>query len=101
MTMKATCHACGQDCTHANATHNGDIYHVGCLPATKRKARERFCFNCGDSLGIVEDRYHDRKDTCGKTECNRAAGDAEREEREHAHDALDRSHGWGDYDGRY
>jgi hypothetical protein len=37
MTIKAECTACGQDCTNANATYNGDIYHVGCLPRRPRR----------------------------------------------------------------
>lgn len=96
MTIKATCAACGEDCTHANATRNGEVYHFGCLPPARptAKARERFCFNCGASLGVIEDRYYDRTDTCGDRECERAARDQAECEREDAHEQLDRDMGW-------
>lgn len=61
----------------------------------QRKGRERFCWNCGDSMGFVEDRYHERTDVCGKRECNRAASDAAAQERDEAHEQLDRDLGWG------
>jgi hypothetical protein len=57
-------------------------------------AKERFCFNCGASLGVVERRYYDSRDTCGDAECERAAHYAYREEREEAHERVDR-----DFDG--
>lgn len=58
------------------------------------KAKERFCWNCGASMGIVEDKYYDRGDTCGKGECNRAAQDSFSQERDEAHEQLDRDLGW-------
>ena len=55
--------------------------------------KERFCWNCGDSLGFIEDKYYDRTDVCGKRECNRAAQDQAQYERDEAHERLDRD--WG------
>lgn len=92
--MKTQCYACGQDCSHAYATHNGYPHHIACIPATPRKSRERFCWYCGDSLGVVEGRHYEHTDTCGKRECERAAGDAARAERDEAHEQLDRDRGW-------
>lgn len=34
-------------------------------------AKERFCFNCGESLGVMD--WSDRYDNCGKRECEREA----------------------------
>jgi hypothetical protein len=61
------------------------------------KGRERFCAYCGDSLGVVEDRNYDRTDTCGKRECERYFCDQAREDREEAHEQLDRELGWRDF----
>jgi hypothetical protein len=58
------------------------------------EAQERFCWNCGTSLGFIEGKYHDRRDTCGARECERAARDAISEERREAHEQLDRDRGW-------
>lgn len=58
------------------------------------KAKERFCPYCGDSLGVIEYRNYDRNDPCGKRECNRMAQDAANQEREEAHEQLDRDMGW-------
>lgn len=52
----------------------------------------RFCFYCGEELGCYAD--YDPLDTCGKSECNREAGSAMREERQNAHDDLDDQMGW-------
>jgi hypothetical protein len=57
-------------------------------------AKERFCFNCGASLGVVEDRHHDRLDTCGARDCEREVHDMLREQHEEAHEQLDRDMGW-------
>lgn len=57
-------------------------------------ARERHCPNCGASLGIVEDRHHDRDDTCGKRECDRAMREAHEEAREERHREVDRDFGY-------
>lgn len=56
--------------------------------------KERFCCYCGDSLGVIESRYYDRTDTCGKRECERAIQDDQQREREEAHDRLDESPGY-------
>ncbi len=58
------------------------------------KSRERFCWNCGDSMGVIQDRYYDRGDTCGKAECMREARNEAYAEREDAHEQLDRDMGW-------
>lgn len=52
----------------------------------------RHCFNCGEELGVYAD--YDPLDDCGKQECQRAARDAYAEEREEAHEQLDRDNGW-------
>lgn len=54
--------------------------------------KERFCFNCGASLGVYAD--WDRLDDCGARECQRAVRDCLAEEREEAHEQLDRDMGW-------
>ena len=56
--------------------------------------KQRYCWVCGDDMGIIENRLWDRRDTCGKLECNRAAADAERERREQSHRDLDDRMGW-------
>ena len=52
----------------------------------------RHCFNCGQELGVYAD--HDPMDDCGKRECVRAAQDCHEQEREEAHDNLERDMGW-------
>jgi hypothetical protein len=49
----------------------------------------RHCWNCGDEMGVIEDRYYDRMDTCGKRECERAARYARESERAEAHRSVD------------
>lgn len=58
------------------------------------KGKVRHCWNCGEDMGFIENRYYDRMDVCGSKDCNRAARDASREEREEAHEQLDRDMGW-------
>lgn len=60
-----------------------------------RPGKVRHCWNCGQSMGFVENRYYDRMDTCGKLECDRAARDAYADERQAAHDAVDDYYGRG------
>jgi len=50
-------------------------------------AKERFCPNCGDSMGFLD--YVDRFDTCGKRECEREARYEMQAEREDLHRELD------------
>lgn len=52
----------------------------------------RHCFYCGDEIGFYAD--YDPLDTCGKSECERAARDCLRQEREEAHERLDRDMGY-------
>lgn len=54
----------------------------------------RHCFNCGTELGVIADKDYEPLDTCGSSECSRAARDAMRSEREEAHEQLDRDMGW-------
>lgn len=67
------------------------------MTEAKPKAIERFCWVCGVSMGVFENRYYDRHDTCGSPECERDARDAERAERDEAHEQLDRDMGWADW----
>lgn len=48
----------------------------------------RHCFYCGAELGEYID--HDPLDTCGKRECERAASEHVRQQRDEAHEKLDR-----------
>ncbi len=55
-------------------------------------AKERFCPNCGDSMGVLD--YIERFDTCGKPECE-AEGRLEMQaEREDLHRELDERLGY-------
>lgn len=56
------------------------------------KERMRFCFFCGAELGVYAD--YDPLDNCGSPECARAARDAAAQERQDAHEQLDRDMGW-------
>lgn len=60
-----------------------------------RPGRERHCWNCGKSMGFVENRFYDSRDTCGSLECDRAARDAIKDERQDAHDQVDDYFGGG------
>lgn len=53
----------------------------------------RYCFNCGEELGIFAAIDYDQFDTCGKRECER---EARAERREQIHEDRD-WHGGGDY----
>lgn len=54
-----------------------------------------YCFNCGEELGMFEGKQRQRDmDTCGKQECDREARNYAAEEREQAHEELDRNMGW-------
>jgi hypothetical protein len=56
--------------------------------------KERFCRYCGESMGVIEARYYEPSDPCGKPECHREAQDAMQAERDEAHERLDRDMGW-------
>lgn len=58
------------------------------------ESKERFCWNCGKSMGFVERKYYDSRDTCGDRECDRHARNAEIQERDEAHEQLDRDVGY-------
>lgn len=53
----------------------------------------RYCFYCGEELGVYDD-FGERYETCGKRECERAARDSQAQEREEAHEQLDREMGY-------
>ena len=38
MTIPATCAACGQDCTDANVTYRGEVYHYSCVPLPPKRS---------------------------------------------------------------
>lgn len=59
--------------------------------------RVRHCWNCGADMGFIENRFYDRRDTCGKHECDREARDAFEEERQAAHDRVDEDFGYGSW----
>lgn len=56
--------------------------------------RQRHCWNCGEDMGMIDDRHYDRRDTCGKLECQREERDAYAQERDEAHEQLDRDLGY-------
>lgn len=62
--------------------------------ADRTTAKMRFCWNCGAEMGVIERKFYDSRDTCGKSECEREARDATRAERDEAHEQLDRDMGW-------
>lgn len=57
-------------------------------------AKMRYCWNCGSELGVIENRFYDRSDTCGDPKCLREARDQAIAERDEAHEQLDRDMGW-------
>jgi hypothetical protein len=59
----------------------------------KPAGKERFCWNCGQSMGWIANYAYERTDTCGARECEREARDQEQAERDDAHDQLDRDMG--------
>lgn len=52
----------------------------------------RHCFYCGEELGVYAD--YDPLDNCGAHECVKAARDAAAQERDEAHEELDRERDW-------
>lgn len=57
-----------------------------------KQPKMRHCFNCGKELGYYAE--YDPLDDCGARECQRAAQDAYQQEREEAHEQLDRDLGY-------
>jgi hypothetical protein len=53
----------------------------------------QYCFCCGEELGEY-DNFGERWDTCEKIECQREARNAAAQERDEAHEQLDRDRGW-------
>lgn len=64
------------------------------------KERMQYCFNCGAELGIYRPEPGDIE-CCGKRECMREMRDAYAQEREEAHEDLDRENGWGPFSGSF
>ncbi len=58
------------------------------------KAKMRHCWYCGAELGMIENKYYDRTDTCGRSECDRELRHQMAAERDDAHEQLDRDMGW-------
>lgn len=58
------------------------------------EGKVRHCWNCGADMGFIENRYYDRRDTCGSPACEREARDQEQADRDEAHEQLDRDRGW-------
>lgn len=56
--------------------------------------KRHHCWNCGADMGVWDRRYCDSTDTCGKQECERAAREAVEQQRDEAHEQLDRDLGW-------
>jgi hypothetical protein len=56
--------------------------------------KERFCWNCGASMGFIENKHYDSRDTCGATACEREASYQAEAERSEAHEHLDRDMGY-------
>jgi len=56
-------------------------------------AKMQYCEYCGDELGVYV-KFGRDIDTCGKRECERYARDVQVQERDEAHEQLDRDMGW-------
>lgn len=54
--------------------------------------KPHYCFWCGEELPASI--FHDAYSTCGKPQCERGAAEKELQDREEAHDELDRLRGW-------
>lgn len=50
--------------------------------------KKRYCWNCGEDMGLIANRYYEPLDTCGKPECEHAAREAVRAE--HLYNLRDR-----------
>lgn len=61
---------------------------------TRQDAKMRYCWFCGDELGVLSRAEWEHGDTCGKSECEREAQYAREVERAEAHETLDRDMGW-------
>jgi len=56
--------------------------------------KRHHCFNCGTDIG-PKDHWSSSLDDCGAIECQREARNAYAQEREEAHEQLDRDMGYG------
>lgn len=57
------------------------------------KQKMKHCAWCGDELGMG-DGWLSEPESCGKPECNREVRGMMQQEREEAHEQLDRNMGW-------
>lgn len=57
------------------------------------KQKMKHCAYCGDELGMTKS-WDREPEACGKRECQREVSDMYRQEREEAHEQLDRDMGW-------
>lgn len=57
------------------------------------RTKMKHCACCGDELGMTES-WDREPESCGKPECSREVSDMYRQEREEAHEQLDRDMGW-------
>ena len=62
-------------------------------PIKKPTAKMRHCWYCGEAMGVIESKYYESTDTCGKSECEREARAEARAKHEEAHAQLDRDMG--------
>ena len=57
-------------------------------------AKVKHCESCGADLFTPQTRFYGEMVTCGSSECEREARDSEQQQREEAHEQLDRDLGW-------
>lgn len=57
------------------------------------KQKMQHCHYCGEELGVFDAYYGDIQ-SCGKRECERSARDIQAQERDEAHEQLDRDMGY-------
>lgn len=60
---------------------------------SENKQRMKYCFNCGEELGLAPS-FDREPDSCGKAECDRELRWQLADERDAAHEQLDRDRGW-------
>lgn len=55
--------------------------------------KTRYCWYCGQNMGWIANRDYDTRDTCESAECAREVRSAAAEDRQDAHDQIDRDRG--------
>lgn len=58
------------------------------------KEKMKHCAYCGEEIGLCSPAYFRDPEACGKRECQREVAAMYREEREEAHEQLDRDMGY-------